>query len=73
VLLTLWYYQYRKLDLFMLTVALFGTILVVMSLAIRFEVIAFGGSLFLALLLIGQVAGAALWLRSIAERRQVVG
>lgn len=73
VLLTLWYYQYRKLDLFMLTAALFGTILVVMALAIRLEVIAFGGALFLAVLLIGQVAGAALWLRSIAERRPVAG
>jgi uncharacterized membrane protein len=73
VLLTLWYYQYRKLDLFMLTAALFGSIFVVMSLAIRFEILAFGGALFLALLLIGQVAGAAVWLRSIAERRQVAG
>jgi hypothetical protein len=44
-----------------------------MSLAIRFEALAFGGALFLALLLIGQVAGAAVWLRSIAERRQVAG
>lgn len=70
LVLTLWYYQYRKLDLFMLTMALFGGILVIMSLAIRSNFIMLGGVLILALLLIALVAGAALWLRTVAERRQ---
>ncbi len=68
--LTLWFYQYRKLDLFMLTMAMFGGILVIMSLAIRYNLILLGGVLLLALLLISLVAGAALWLRTVAERWQ---
>lgn len=69
---SLWYYQYEKLDLFMLTIAMFGGILVIMALAIRYLFADFGSSLFLALLLIGLVAGAAVWLRTISERWQAV-
>lgn len=65
---SLWYYQYRKLDLFMLTIAMFGGILVVMSLAIRYLFADFGSTLILALLLIALVAGAAVWLRTISQR-----
>jgi uncharacterized membrane protein len=69
---SLWYYQYEKLDLFMLTVAMFGGILVIMALAIRYLFADFGSTLLLALLLIGLVAGAAVWLRTISQRWQAV-
>lgn len=72
LLASLWYYQYRKLDLFMLTIAMFGGILVIMALAIRYLFADFGSTLFLALLLIALVAGAAVWLRTISQRWQVV-
>lgn len=65
---SLWYYQYRKLDLFMLTVALFSGILVIMALAARFVFENIDSLLLLALLLIGLVAGAAVWLKSISRR-----
>lgn len=66
---SLWYYQYRKLDLFMLTMVMFGGVLVVMALAIEYVFADVGSLLLLALLLIGLVAGAAAWLRAIARRR----
>lgn len=62
----LWYYRDRKPDLFMLTGVLFGAILVVMSLAIRFLFQGVGSLLFLALLLIALVGSAAYWLRQVA-------
>jgi hypothetical protein len=64
----LYFYQFRKLDLFILTLCLFGAIMVIMSLAVRFMFDGIGSLLFLAILLIGQVAGAAYWLREIARR-----
>lgn len=69
---SLWYYQYRRLDLFMLTIAMFGGILVIMALAIRYLFADFGSTLFLALLLTGLVAGAAVWLRTISQRWQAI-
>lgn len=60
------YYRYRKPDLFMLTCVLFGAILVVMALAIRVLFHGVGSLLFLALLLIALVAGAAYWLRQVS-------
>lgn len=68
----LWYYQYRRLDLFMLTVTLFGAVLVIMAIAVRELVSGWESLLPLALLLIGQVAGVAWWLRCVAQRRGVV-
>ncbi|MDZ7645454.1 MAG: DUF2157 domain-containing protein [Woeseiaceae bacterium] len=65
---TLWYYQYRRFDLFMLTMAMFGGILVIMALAIRHAFEGYGSPLLLAALLIGLVGGAAFWLRAIAQR-----
>lgn len=65
----LWYYQYRKPDLFMLTAVVFGAILVVMAFAIRHLFDGVGSLLVLALLLIAQVAAAAWWLRYVARRR----
>lgn len=64
----LYFYQFRKLDLFILTLCLFGAIMVIMSLAVRFMFRDVGSLLFLAILLIGLVAGAAYWLRDIARR-----
>ncbi len=64
----LWYYQSRERDLLMLTFAIFGAILVVMSLAIRHLFHGMETMLVLALLLIAQVAGAAWWLRHVARR-----
>lgn len=69
---SLCYYQYAKLDLFMLTIAMFGGILAIMALAIRYLFADFGSTLFLALLLIGLVAGAAVWLRTISQRWEAV-
>lgn len=64
----LYFYQYRKLDLFILTLCLFGAIMVIMSLSVRYMVRDIVSLLFLAILLTGQVAGAAYWLRNIAKR-----
>jgi uncharacterized membrane protein len=64
----LWYYQFRKFDLFILTICIFGAILVVMSLCTRFMFDDIDSALILAILLIGQVAGAAYWLRNVARR-----
>jgi uncharacterized membrane protein len=62
------YYQYRKHDLFILTCSALAVILVVTSFAVRTVLDDFGSMLFLAMLLIVQVAGAAWWLRSVARR-----
>ncbi len=64
----LYFYQFRRLDLFILTLCLFGAIMVIMSLSVRFMFRDIGSLLFLAILLIGLVAGAAYWLRAIAKR-----
>ena len=64
----LYFYQYRKPDLFILTLCLFGGIMVITSLAIRFMFEDIGSVLILAILLMGQVAGAAYWLRNVAGR-----
>jgi uncharacterized membrane protein len=64
-----WYYRTKVLDLFILTATLLGTIVVITSLLGRtlggggFEV-----ALILAVLLIGQTAGAAFWLRHVTRR-----
>ena len=68
LLASLWFYQYRTHDLLMLTLAIFGAIAVVMSLAARSLFEGFESGLLLAFLLIAQVAGAARWLRSVSER-----
>jgi uncharacterized membrane protein len=62
------YYQYVKPDLFILTCCALAVILVITSFAVRYVLDDFGSMLFLSLLLIGQVAAAARWLRLVAER-----
>lgn len=69
---TLFYYQYRTPDLFMLTAALFGAILVIMALAIRYMPGDVDSLFPLALLLVAQVAGAAYWLRQASRRREML-
>ena len=62
------YFQYVKQDLFILTCCALAAILVITSVAVRYLLDDFGSMLFLALLLIGQVAAAARWLRHVAVR-----
>lgn len=66
--MSLYYYQYRKPDLFILTIAMFGAIMVIMSLAVRVIFKDITSTLLLAGLLIGMVAGATYWLRDISRR-----
>jgi len=63
-----YYYQFRRPDLLMLTMLVFGAILVFTTFFGRYMLEDVGGILMLALLLIGQVAGAAYWLRSVTRR-----
>ena len=64
----LWYYQFKRQDLFILTLCLLAAILVITSYFIRHLMGGFGSLLFLAILIILQVAGAAWWLRDVARR-----
>jgi uncharacterized membrane protein len=66
----LYYYQNRRPDLFMLTMLVFGAILVFSTFIGRYLVTDIGAILMLAVLLIGQVAGAAYWLRNVSRRWQ---
>ncbi len=63
-----YYYQFRRPDLLMLTMLVFGAILVLTTLFVRYMARDSGGILMLAILLIGQVAGAAYWLRHVSRR-----
>ena len=64
----LYYYQFRRPDLLMLTMLVFGAILVFTTLIGRYMPMDTGSVLMLAILLIGQVAGAAYWLRNVSRR-----
>ena len=64
----LYYYQFRRPDLLMLTMLVFGAILVFTTLLGRHMFEDAAGILVLAILLIGQVAGAAYWLRKVSRR-----
>jgi uncharacterized membrane protein len=65
---SLYYYRQRRPDLFILTCSLLGVIMVITSFFVRHTLTGSGGLLFVALLLIAQVAGAAWWLRQVAQR-----
>jgi uncharacterized membrane protein len=65
--LCLWYYQKRCHDLYILTVCLVGIIVVITSWIAHASHAGFDIALFLALLVIGQTAGAAVWLRKVAQ------
>jgi uncharacterized membrane protein len=64
----LYYYQFRRPDLLMLTMLVFGAILVFTTLIGRYMPMDTGSILMLAILLIGQVAGAAYWLRHVSRQ-----
>ena len=64
----LYYYQFRRPDLLMLTMLVFGAILVFTTLLGRYMPMDTGSILMLAILLIAQVAGAAYWLRKVTHR-----
>jgi len=64
----LYYYQFRRPDLLMLTMSVFGAILVFSSLVGRYMPLDTVSVLMLAILLIAQVAGAAYWLRKVSSR-----
>ena len=64
----LYYYQFRRPDLLMLTMLVFGAILVFTTLLGRYMPMDTGSILMLAILLIAQVAGAAYWLRKVTQR-----
>jgi len=68
----LYYYQFRQHDLFILTCCLLAGIMVITSYAVRIVADDFASLLFLAMLLIGQVAAAAYWLRGVARRWEEV-
>ena len=71
LVLSHFYYQYKKLDLLILTLGMFGAIFVIMSLVARFIVRELDGALILAVMLIGLAAGAGYWLKEIARRWKV--
>ena len=64
----LYYYQYRRPDLLMLTLLVFGGVLIMTTLIGRSMPIDVSSILFLAVMIIVQVAGAALWLRYVSRK-----
>lgn len=64
----LYYYRQRRRDLFILTCSLLGLIMVITSFFVRHMITGSGDLLFVAILLIAQVAAAAWWLRQVARR-----
>lgn len=68
----IYYYQFRKTDLFILTCCAVAIITTVTSLAIKLMLGGAGSMLLLSLLLIGQVAAAAYWLRGVSRRWESV-
>ena len=64
----LWYYQFKRHDLFILTLCLLAGILVITPFFIRHAMRGEGSLLLLAILIVVQVAGAAWLLRTIARR-----
>jgi len=65
---SLWYYQFRQIDLFTLTATLLGGIVVITATLARGMSLNPGSALTLAMLVIVQTAGAAYWIRRVAER-----
>ena len=66
-LISLFYFRFRVHDLFILTVCVLGGISIVTTFVAQFR----GGfeiALLLAVLVVGQTAGAAVWLRHVSEQ-----
>ncbi len=64
----LYYYQFERHDLFILTCCVLGAILLITAFAVRYTFEGPASLLGLAILIIAQVAGAAWWLRGVARR-----
>lgn len=64
----LWYYQFKRQDLMILTLCLLAGIFVATSFAIRQLMTGSDSLLLLALLIIAEVAGAAWWLKRVSQR-----
>ena len=71
--LSLFYYRSRVHDLFILTVCLLGAITIVTTFVGRLSGNAIGIWFLLAALVVGQTAGAAVWLRHVAMRWEETG
>ncbi|MGD8841450.1 MAG: DUF2157 domain-containing protein [Gammaproteobacteria bacterium] len=64
----LYYYRFRRPDLLMLTMLVFGAIMVFTTLVGRHMPMNTGTILIIAILLVAQVAGAAYWLRQVSRQ-----
>ncbi len=62
-----WYYRQQRRDLLMLTACLTGAIVIITTLVGRIVELDTGTALLLAVLVIGQTAGAAFWLRGVSR------
>ena len=67
----LYYYQRRRLDLFILTCVLLGFIMLVTSFLIRHMLGGSAGLLGIAILVIAQVTAATWWLRRVAQTSEI--
>jgi len=71
--ISLHYFRFRVRDLFILTVCLMGGITIVTTFVAQFSGAGVGIAFVLAALVVGQTAGAALWLRRVAQQWEEAG
>ena len=71
--ISLFYFRFRVHDLFILTVCLLGGITIITTFIAQFSAGGFGIAFVLAFLVVGQTAGAALWLRHVAQQWEEAG
>ena len=71
--ISLQYFRFRVHDLFILTVCVLGGITIVTTFVARFSGGGFGIAFVLAALVVGQTAGAAVWLRNVAQQWEEAG
>ena len=71
--ISLHYFRFRVHDLFILTVCLLGGITIVTTFVARFSPGGIGIAFVLAALVVGQTAGAAIWLRRVAQQWEEAG
>ncbi len=71
--ISLFYFRFRVHDLFILTVCLLGGITIITTFIAQFSGGGFGIAFALAFLVVGQTAGAALWVRDVAQQWEEAG
>ena len=71
--ISLFYFRFRVHDLFILTVCVLGAITIATTFIARISAGGFGIAFVLAFLVVGQTAGAALWLRHVAQQWEEAG